>query len=91
MKKRDYDTKDSYTGGTDTHVAVDTKMRQVIEDGSSEGDREAFQEGFASASGIRSETAETGGRIKNPENKDAARPGSEPKVTSKENSGLADN
>lgn len=91
MKKRDYDTMyDQYSGSTETHLATDTKMKQVIERSSSAGDTMSYEEGFASASGIRPETAETGGRIKNPENKDAAK--SDPTAASikKENPGLAD-
>ena len=91
MRKRDYDTMyDETTGGTETHVAVDTQMKQVIKNGSSKDDREAYQEGFASASGIRPETAETGGRIAHPESKDAPKPDPVPRKIEEENPGLAD-
>lgn len=91
MRKRDYDTMyDDTTGGTDTHVAVDTKMKHVIEDGSTKGDKQAYEEGFASASGVRPETAETGGRIRAPERKDAAQIDPVPKSIEEENAGLAE-
>jgi hypothetical protein len=91
MKKRDYDTMyDETTGGTETHVAVDTKMKNTIQAGSSKGDRLPYEEGFASASGVRPETAETGGRIRHPESKDAPQPDPVPKQIERENAGLAD-
>jgi hypothetical protein len=91
MKKRDYDTMyDETTGGTETHVAVDTRMKKTIYKGSSKDIRPVYEEGFASASGIRPETAETGGRIKHPETKDAAKPDPVPKSIEEENPGLAD-
>jgi hypothetical protein len=91
MKTHDYDTDyNKNTGGTDLHIAVDTKMKQT-------GNRKAvddpasFEEGFASASGVRPETAETGGRIKHPETKDAPRPNHKiDLLEEEENSGLAD-
>lgn len=65
MKTRDYETMyDETTGNTETHLAVDERLDME--------DRLAFEEGFASASGIRPETAESGGRIKHPEDKDAS-------------------
>jgi hypothetical protein len=91
MKTRDYDTDyNKNTGNTDTHVATDTQMENTIRDGSTLGDREAFEEGFAAASGIRPETAESGGRIRHPESKDAARHDPVAKLVKNENSGLAD-
>jgi len=89
MKTRDYDSIDKNTGSTETHVAVDTQMRHVIEDGSTDGDRAAYEEGFASASGVRPETASTGGRIRHPESKDKARTSALTSIE-EENAGLAD-
>ena len=93
MKKRDYDTEyDETTGGTETQVAVDTKMKKTIAAGSTKGDRNEYEEGFAAASGVRPETAASGGRIRHPEDKDSAHSGSRvPDPSEKENSGLADN
>ncbi|MDE3060154.1 MAG: hypothetical protein KGJ06_04015 [Pseudomonadota bacterium] len=89
MRKRDYDD-ESYSGGTETHLAADTQMKETIRRGSTKGDRNAYHEGFASASGVRQETAETGGRIHHPESKDAPRPDPVPPLIEKENAGLAD-
>lgn len=91
MKIRDYDTMyDETTGNTETHVATDEMMRRRIELGSTEGERNAFNEGFASASGIRPDTAATGGRIKHPETRDASENDPVPKSIEKSNSGLAE-
>jgi hypothetical protein len=92
MKHRDYDTMyDETTGNTDTHVAVDTKMKTTIKLGSTKGDRNAYEEGFASASGIRPDTAASGGHIRHPESKDAPAIDPVPKSIEEENPGLADN
>lgn len=84
MKKRDYDTMyNENTGNTETHIAVDERLENE--------DLLAFEEGFAAASGIRPETAESGGRIKHPEDKDSAL--NEGRVVShieEEDAGLAD-
>ena len=97
MKTRDYDKMyDETTGSTETHLAVDTKMKHVIDFDSSIEDRNAFEEGFAAASGVRAETAETDGRVRHPETKDAARLEPDSKadeaaeLIEEENSGLAD-
>ena len=64
IQKRDYDTMyNKNTGSTETHIAVDEQLESE--------DPRAYVEGFASASGIRPETAESGGRIKHPEDRDA--------------------
>ncbi len=86
MKKRDYDTMyDETTGGTETHVATDTKMRLA-----GKRSNHAHVEGFASASGVRPETAESGGRIRHPETKDASRPDAGARSVEEENAGLAE-
>jgi len=85
---RDYDKQDS--GNTETHLAVDIQMKKVIDSGRPAGDTNAYEEGFASASGVRPESAETGGRIRSPENKDKAKPSQIPASIEKENAGLAD-
>lgn len=64
MRTIDYNTKESTNIAT--HLAVDEKIRI------SEGDALAYEEGFATESGVRPETAESGGRIRHPEDKDAA-------------------
>lgn len=86
MRRRDYDTMyDENSGGTETHLATDVKMDRVTHYIDAET---SYEEGFASASGVRNETAESGGRLKHPETKDDARvPGS----IEHENAGLADN
>jgi hypothetical protein len=91
MIKRDYDTMyDKTTGSTETHKAVDTKIKETIKHGSEVSEQTSYEEGFASASGVRPETAETGGRIKNPENKDTPKTGQITPPLEQENSGLAD-
>lgn len=91
MKHRDYDTMyDETTGNTDTHLAVDSQMKKSIAKGSTSEDRLEYEEGFAAASGVRPETAATGGRIKHPETKDASNPDPVPSSIEKENAGLAD-
>lgn len=68
MKTIDYDTvHDQSIGNTATHMAVDEAML----DKNMQTPR-VYEEGFASASGVRPETAESGGRIRHPENKDDA-------------------
>lgn len=85
MRKRDYDTMyKKSTGGTGNQLAVDDEIKE------SEFESIAYEEGFASASGVRPETAETGGRVRYPETKDAARPDPVPLSIEKENAGLAD-
>jgi len=85
MKKRDYDTMyDKYTGNTETRIATDEHM--ALEDAN------IYEEGFASASGVRADTASSGGRIRHSEEGDA--PYTEGRVDTlidDENSGLADN
>ncbi len=52
----------------------------------------AMHEGFASASGVRGQTAESNGRIRHPETRDApSRKGQVRNHFENENSGLADN
>lgn len=83
VKKIDYDEKDS--GNTETHIAVDAAMEQKY------GNiQNAYEEGFASASGVRGATAETSGRIKHPEKLDDA-PARQNNPIADENAGLADN
>jgi hypothetical protein len=65
MPRYDYDAKDS--ANTATHLAVDEKIRQSL----GFGDSISFEEGFAAESGVRQETAETGGRVRHAEDKDA--------------------
>jgi hypothetical protein len=85
MRKRDYDTMyNKSTGGTENQRAVDDEIKE------SDFEPIAYEEGFAAASGVRQETAETGGRIKYPEAKDAPRPNPIPSLIEKENAGLAD-
>lgn len=64
MPTRNYDDKES--ASTETHLSVDEKIRR------SESESTSYEEGFATESGVRPETAESGGRIRHPEDKDAA-------------------
>ena len=50
-----------------------------------------YEEGFGASSGIRPETAETGGRVRTPEMGDDALIDRTPNNLEKENAGLADN
>ncbi len=75
-----------YTGSTETHRAVDEHMfpkdaREL---------QSAYEEGFAASSGIRPETAESGGRIKHPETQDHQKHPGAPDLIEEENAGLAD-
>ncbi len=88
MKKVDYDKMyDKSTGSTETHLATDTIMKEPYTERMG-----GYREGFASASGVRGETAETDGRIGSPERKDRARrTGAVGTSIDDENAGLADN
>ncbi len=69
---------------TQTHLGVDEKIRQGYTKG-------AMEEGFGAASGVRPETASSGGKITNDENGDGAlQTGKVPNHFEDENSGLAD-
>lgn len=83
MRRIDYDKQDKNTGNTENHIAVDESIEKKF--GNS---RYAYEEGFAASSGIRGETAETSGRVKHPETKDAA--SLEHASLQGENSGLAE-
>lgn len=89
-RRRDYDTVyNENTGGTETHEAVDERMHNP-HDFANE-----LEEGFASASGVRGETAATDGRIRHPETQDEERSNRLSRrarnSTENENAGLADN
>ena len=87
MRKIDYDEKD--TASTENHLSVDTEMKEVIDHPGSIQDH-AFVEGFAASSGVRQESAETGGRLDHTEILDELLPDSEPMPVDEENAGLAD-
>ncbi len=97
-KIRDYDTMyDESTGNSGNHIAADEMIRrrnnlQDNRTGYQEGGslRDAYEESFASASGVRGQTAETGGRIRHPETGDQLRPDPMPSQLEQENAGLAD-
>ena len=90
MRVRDYDTMyNENTGGTETHPATDEMIKQTIDQPGIH--RRAFEEGFAAASGVRGETAETGGRVHAPELDDRSTIESLPSSLDDENAGLADN
>ena len=86
MRIVDYDKKDKNTGSTEGHIAtdetVDKKFGNI---------QRAYEEGFASADGVRGGTAETDGRVKHPEKGDDSRPKRTPDSIENENPGLADN
>lgn len=86
MRKIRYESEDS--PNTDNHLSVDTQMELVIDHPESNQRSRALSEGFAASSGIRPETAESGGTLKHPETKDGVRSLSS---VDKENAGLADN
>ena len=89
MRTRDYDTMYKETsGGTETHTATDEMIRRNSDQPGLH--RQAFEEGFASASGVRGETAETGGRITHPEQFDRSLPERDAPEVEEENAGLAD-
>lgn len=81
----EYDEHDSPS--TETHLSVDEKIRTDLENPAT---TTAYEEGFDASSGIRPESAETGGRIKAPEMKDDPKNDRTPDSIERENSGLAD-
>ena len=84
--------KKTAASGTETHLGVDQQIEKTLQDGSSDAGSIAlsYREGFAASSGIRPETAETGGRAKAPEMKDDVIPDRTPDSIEEENAGLAD-
>ncbi len=86
MRKVEYDAKD--TASTENHLSVDDEMRETKHPGGEQD--HAFVEGFAASSGIRPESAETGGRLDHPEVFDDLVPDPEPISLEEENAGLAD-
>jgi hypothetical protein len=85
MRKVDYDKLQKSTGSTETQVAVDEAMDKKY------GNiQNAYEEGFASAHGVRNETAESSGRVRHPEMADDTRPDRTPDSIEEENPGLAD-
>lgn len=71
---------------TDNHLSVDA----TIEQNEHTYPPRAMREGFAASSGIRPETAETGGRRPYPEMEDESHPDRVPPSIEKENAGLAE-
>ncbi len=84
MRTIHYDKQEKYTGSTETHVATDTMMDDHFNDSLK------LEEGFAASSGVRNETAETGGRVKAPEKRDASIPAITIDKFEEDNAGLAD-
>lgn len=80
MRRIDYGKQE--TASTETHLSVDENLRKRSQN--------AFEEGFAASSGVRPETAETGGRVKNPEKKDSALVESTLDAVADENAGLTE-
>ena len=73
------------TANTQTHIGVDQHIKQGYT-------KAAMEEGFGSASGVRPETASSGGHILHPETADGPRnTGKVPNHLDEENEGLADN
>ncbi|MEJ0010373.1 MAG: hypothetical protein WDN72_07650 [Alphaproteobacteria bacterium] len=85
MRHVNYSDKKDHAG-TATHRAVD----DAISPRDNGELQEQYEEGFASASGVSNETAESGGRIRHPEAQDKARPDGVPAQLEDENAGLAD-
>jgi hypothetical protein len=84
MRKVDYDKKE--TENTETLIAVDDTTEHKF------GNlQRAYNEGFASADGVRGGTAATNGRVLHPEKGDGLKPNSPPNPVDDENPGLADN
>jgi hypothetical protein len=86
MRIVNYDQKDKNSGSTEEHVATDEAMDKKF------GNiQNAYEEGFASADGVRGGTAETDGRVKHPEKGDDTNPKRTTNSIENENPGLADN
>ena len=85
-KLRHVPYEETQSPNTDTHLAVDEKIRTDQQRLA----RPAMREGFAASSGVLNEVAETGGRAKNSALKDDPRPDRTPDDLEKEHSGLAD-
>ncbi len=88
LRHVEYDAHES--ASTENHRSVDAQMEEVNEHPGGEQNL-AFEEGFAASSGIRPESAETGGRIDHPEMLDDSMPDPLPESLEEENPGLADN
>ena len=86
MRIVNYDEKDKSSGNTQTHIATDESMKKKF--GTIQN---AYEEGFASADGVRAGTAESDGRVKHPEKGDDSIPKRTPNSIENENPGLADN
>jgi hypothetical protein len=81
-----YDEKDKNTGSTAEIIATDEVMDKKF------GNMQrAYEEGFASADGVRGGTAETNGRVKHPEKGDDTTTKRPKNSIEDENPGLADN
>ena len=90
MRRVNYDEKPDRTG-TPTHRGVDEQMEETARfDGTGDVTGKSYREGFAASSGVRNETAETGGRVRAPEMGDNSRPDRVPNSIEEENAGLAD-
>ena len=86
MRVIDYDQKDKNTGSTEDHIATDEAIDKKF------GNlQRAYEEGFASADGVRGGTAETNGRVTHPEKGDDTKPKRTLDSIENENPGLADN
>ncbi len=85
-------TKPDQGSGTATHRGVDEMIEESLRDGSSADGlvNQSYREGFAASSGIRPESAETGGKAFAPESKDSNGTGRTVNSVEKENAGLAD-
>jgi len=80
------DTARPDTAGTETHLSVDDKIALDL----STPAQAAMREGFAASYGIRQETAETGGRVRQGQTPDRLKDDPTPASLRNENAGLAD-
>lgn len=84
MRTIEYNEQETDSPNTETHIATDVMMNEDFNASLK------LEEGFAASSGIRNETAETGGRVKAPEKGDASIPAITIDKFEEENAGLAD-
>jgi hypothetical protein len=86
MRVIDYDKKEKGSGNTEIRSAADEPVDKIF------GNiQNALEEGFAASDGIRAETAESDGRVRNASNGDSARAGRTRTFIGNQNPGLADN
>lgn len=85
MKHKIVPYEETESPNTETHLAVDEKIKLGYREG-----QNPMVEGFAASSGVRPEVSASGGRINDDEKVDASNPDRVPDTIEEEIAGLAD-